>query len=195
MDFSFLLLSWKSWWGNRSFLGAGVMSFEERARTHREGRAMQDGGTLAVLVCVPGTAVKPLTLGVELTKLICAWVCRNFLLLFFALLYHSFVIYFICHLLTHMWKSRVLWVNFRKSTKFDSLRRELFSSIPARLWALSSVWRLTTTRWNTSIPPICLSSLATSSPHCPQVSISFGGQEAIYLQIILGADSALLRCA
>lgn len=99
------------------------MSFEERARTHGEGRAMQDGTTLAVLVCIPGIAVKPLTLGVELKKLIYAWICRHFLLLFFS---NSFVIYFICHLLTYMWKSRALWVNFRKSTKFDSLRRELF---------------------------------------------------------------------
>jgi len=92
-----------------------------------------------------------------------------------------------------MWKLRALWINFRKSTKWVSLRKELFSSIPARLWALSSDLRLATTHCNTTIPRTCLWSLEPTSHHCSQVSTSFGGQEAISLQIILGADSTLLK--
>lgn len=59
------------------------MSFEESARTP------VDGGILAVLVCIPGTAVRPLTPGGEQIKLIYAWICRNFILLSFS---NSFVI-------------------------------------------------------------------------------------------------------
>jgi len=71
------------------------MSFEEGARAPGEGRTMQDSGTLAVLVCVSRTAVKPLTLGIELTKLTYAWVCRNYLLLFFTLFFLVIVLSFI----------------------------------------------------------------------------------------------------
>lgn len=45
--------------------------------------ATEDSETLTVMVYIPGTAVKPLGLGAELTKLICAWLCRNFFQLFF----------------------------------------------------------------------------------------------------------------
>lgn len=66
------------------------MSFEVSARIPLGGRTMEDSGILAVLVCIPGTAVRPLTPGGELIKLIYAWVCRNFLLLSFS---NSFVMY------------------------------------------------------------------------------------------------------
>lgn len=70
--------------------GFSAVSFEESAGMPIGGRTMQDSGILAVLVCIPGTAVRPLTPGGELIKLIYAWVCRNFLLLSSS---NSFVIY------------------------------------------------------------------------------------------------------
>lgn len=48
-----------------------------------KGGGPEDSETLTVVVCIPRTAVKPLALGAELTKLICAWLCRNFFKLFF----------------------------------------------------------------------------------------------------------------